>query len=508
MNKSTLISKLPPPKGIEQVIAPRQNLDDIMREVLNAHAKFAGDYDRICGEFAGGSTEKKLYDFCRSNLVYNVEDEKDQTTKSPAVLLEDGHCDCKGYAGFIAGVLDALNRDGKGRYNFCYRFAEYPSVDDDDPGHVFVVVRQRDSSEIWIDPVMSQFNKRNPAPENWVDKTPPDMLTRLSGIQSTGRPVPAAGSAGRRPGAAGCCAGPLSGYQVGAALVPSFTPMQQGIPVMQAVFNWRNEYPGAAAVLASNPPVRFFDGPNQIALPPPVTYGGQPTPPLPQGINLVWDSSFMGRPIPADMINIANLNGALVLSPTKINSLGLNPLLTYNYLTNTNRYLLFLLVAALENLIYSYSSWPWGNQYQDLATQIQTVVSGFPGSNNYNFLIYPKLGEKTFGGQILQGTAQVVKVALPVASIAANFIVPGSGVFVAAAGAALTSAEAASNKNQQVNTTVNTPEVFAPSAGLSLPGVSLSNLTTAASTFAQQNPLTTFGIAAAVGFLLYEMFKD
>jgi len=488
------------------MIVRRQNVDDIMEEMLKAHQIFAPDYDKICSEFAGGSVEKKLYDFCRNNLTYDVESEKNQTTKSPTVLLKDGRCDCKGYAGFIAGVLDGLNRSGQGRYKWCYRFAEYPPVDDDDPGHVFVVVRQREGGEIWIDPVLSQFNKRYPAPTDWVDKTPPDMLTRLSGFQPAAVQAPAP----RRPAPVGCCGGPLSGYhRVGAPLVPSFTAAQQGIPIMQAVFNWRNEYPGAAAAIAQGPPVRFFDGNNQIALPPPVTAPGQPVPPLPVNIRLVWDSSFMGHSIPADMLNVSNVNGQLLIYPTAIQSLGTNPFATYNYLTNTNRYLLFLMVGAIENLIYSYSSYPWGNQFQDLATQIQAAVSN-PLFRNYNFLVYPKLGEKTFGGEILQGTAQVVKSALPVISVAANFIVPGSGIAVAAAGSALVAAEGSANKGQTPgNVYSNAPEQIAPSEGFQLPGtLSLPNLTSAITSFAQANPLATVGIAAAIGLLLYEMFKD
>jgi hypothetical protein len=510
MDKKTLIAKLPPEKGKVKVIAKWQDLDDITAEVVRAHQVFAPDYDRICGDFAGPSIEKRLYDSCQKLFRYDIETEWNQNTKSPTVLLLDGHCDCKGYAGFIAGILDGLNRKGHGKYDWCYRFAEYDEVKTDaftseskvvTHYHVFVVVRRPDGGEIWIDPVLSQFNKRSPYPDRWIDKEVCTMLTRLSG--APGRPA-------GQPSGAGCCAGPLTAYggrkKVGAPLVPSFTAAQQGIPILQAVFNWRNEYPGAAAAIASSPPVRFFDGNNQIALPPPVTVAGQAVPPLPANIRLVWDSSFMGKPIPPDMINVANENGGLVLYPTIISSVGGTAAATYNYVHNTNRYLLFLLIGAIENLINSYSSYPWGGQWQDLANQIQAVLNGgLWVPVNYNFLIYPNAGQRTFAGQILQGTAQAVKVALPVLSVAANFVIPGSGIAVAAAGGALTAAELNSKgPNAQTNViNQNAGELIAPGGG-----VQLTNLADTVSSFAQQNPIMTLGLAALAALLITEMFKD
>jgi hypothetical protein len=57
---------------------------------------------------------------------------------------------------FIGGVLDALNRIG---YNikWKYRFAS-DDMFSDIPGHVFIVVTDN-GHEIWVDPVLSQFNQ-------------------------------------------------------------------------------------------------------------------------------------------------------------------------------------------------------------------------------------------------------------------------------------------------------------------------------------------------------------
>ena len=187
MTRSQLLAILPTPTGKETIVSQCQTVDDIMDEVMQAHLLFRADYDKIACKFIGGSVCKNLYDFCRANLRYVVESEELQTTRSPGVLLSMGCCDCKGYAGFVAGVLDALNRMGRGKYNWCYRFANY-DMTDDVPGHVFVVVCKPDGSEIWIDPVLNGFNKRQPVPVDWIDQTPPEggtvgSLVRMSGTR-------------------------------------------------------------------------------------------------------------------------------------------------------------------------------------------------------------------------------------------------------------------------------------------------------------------------------------
>lgn len=196
MTPAKLLSILPPFQYNDQLIAKHQDVHDIVGEILEAHQVFSRDYDRIAGEFAGGSVEKKLYDFCRNNIAYKVEKEKRQTSNSPAALLTLQKCDCKGYAQFIGGILDALNRSGRGRYNWVYRFGVYPGInifdEEDDSYHVFVVVKRPDGSETWIDPVLDAFNKRYPSPESYEDLKPVSQaaavgdLYRVSGPRNVG----------------------------------------------------------------------------------------------------------------------------------------------------------------------------------------------------------------------------------------------------------------------------------------------------------------------------------
>jgi hypothetical protein len=497
MNRGQLISKLPPVKGEEVVIAKRQDTEDIMAEVLRAHQAFATDYDCIADGFAGPGAEKKLYDFCRKNLAYDVESEDLQTTRSPSVLLRMGRCDCKGYAGFVAGVLDGLNRSGKGQYNWRYRFANYEE-DEEQPGHVFVVVEDPDGRETWIDPVLNEFDKRDPAPLDWVDKARPMTLVRMSGATQ-----PVKKPATLVPMPAAVIASPLSAYRVGYAPAPGYTAGQLGIPIMQAVFqHWGSEYPAAVAELLKNPPVKFMVGNTQIPLPAPVTYGGEPVPPLPKGIRLQWDSSFMGLPIPPDMLNVQENNGALQVWPLEIMSAGGTGAATNNYLWNTHRYLLFLFLGALENLIYSYSSWPWGNGFNDLAQQLNSA-------RNYgNWLVYPGKDKKTFFGSVLTDIATVQQVLAPIESAVLNIVAPGAGTLVSA-GTSLLSQATGVGKDAGSYYPVTGPSGSGDPSGApggSSSSMSFPSITDTLVQFAQANPIPTLAIAAAAALLINELF--
>jgi len=219
MNRETLLAILPASTGYEQTIVDEQTVRDIVKEVLDAHDVFAGDYDLICNEFSYRNyraTLKGLFDFCKRNIRNDTEGEDLQTTRSPASLMERGHCDCKGYAGFIGGVLDALNRQGY-NYKWCYRFAQYDEWTIEGKVihyHVFIVAKL-DGEEIWIDPVLDEFNQKEPVPDRFFDRKKSSMtLVRMSGInQPTGHQVTGAGahfSMGCPAGAGQC--NPLGGY--------------------------------------------------------------------------------------------------------------------------------------------------------------------------------------------------------------------------------------------------------------------------------------------------------
>jgi hypothetical protein len=168
-NKELLLEKLPPYQDRWVMIREEQDVSQIISEILNAHEDFSTYYDDIALYFDAGTIKKictSLYMFCKENLEYIEESEQLQTTSTPSGLLTRGYCDCKGYASFCAGILDAIKRLTGKQIIWYYRFASYNALDRL-PHHVFVVVKDQ-GKEIWIDPTPGA-DKKNPS---WViDKT-------------------------------------------------------------------------------------------------------------------------------------------------------------------------------------------------------------------------------------------------------------------------------------------------------------------------------------------------
>jgi hypothetical protein len=159
VNRNYLLKKIGSPPPPESKIKDDQDAYDIISRLLIKHKKCGCDYDKIADDFAGATTydiAEKLWNFCKKNLAYDEENIERQNVSSPQTILQRGHCDCKGYALFIGGVLDALNRQG---YNikWKYRFASDDLLNEI-PGHVFVVINDG-GHEIWVDPVLSEFNE-------------------------------------------------------------------------------------------------------------------------------------------------------------------------------------------------------------------------------------------------------------------------------------------------------------------------------------------------------------
>jgi hypothetical protein len=139
-----------------------QRCNDIIDLIFKVHQLHAKDYDSFCTNFAGGSPEEtaeKLFDFVKKNVKYVEEPEHTQIVMAPRALLQRGHGDCKHYASFINGVLDALKRKGYKGFEPIYRFSSYDWLNKD-PQHVFAVMKLPSGREIWIDPVLKSFDQK------------------------------------------------------------------------------------------------------------------------------------------------------------------------------------------------------------------------------------------------------------------------------------------------------------------------------------------------------------
>jgi len=185
----TVRNALPPFRNEKVVIKERQGTNDIIKEILKTHELYTTDYDRIYQYFDTGDiydTSRNIWEFLKYNLRYNAESDGEQSVKSPSAILHPGeHIDCKHYSLFIGGVLDAIKRNEGDDWSWCYRFVSY--YPGDDVGHVFVVVNDN-NQEIWIDPVLTNFDQHKKYVYH-IDKEPMSLV-RISGIGTDQAPAP------------------------------------------------------------------------------------------------------------------------------------------------------------------------------------------------------------------------------------------------------------------------------------------------------------------------------
>lgn len=184
MNREVLLNVLSPYKGKKYLIKENQSVNDIINAITEAHKIHRSEYKKIARYFLGDNkrqTAKNIYQFLRKNVPYKEEPENNQTIKSPAAIIVTGmygteYNDCKNYALFSAGILQGLNDLGY-KIPFCFRFASY-DIFDKTPGHVFVVVDPNTTNEIWIDPVIKEFDYK----KKYYYKKDKNMIYTISGI--------------------------------------------------------------------------------------------------------------------------------------------------------------------------------------------------------------------------------------------------------------------------------------------------------------------------------------
>ena len=185
ITKDLILSKLPAYTNSKKVLIDEQNTDDIIKGILDNHEKYKDDYDKISEYFVGRNdinTAKNVYNFLKKYVPYYIEPSKLQTLRSPSAILsiKQGG-DCKSFSSFINGTFDSLNRKGIFKIPLAYRFASYKNSTT--PGHVFAVLYPGSENEIWIDPVLDNFNEKK-QPIYFKDKKLKMALVSMSGIDS------------------------------------------------------------------------------------------------------------------------------------------------------------------------------------------------------------------------------------------------------------------------------------------------------------------------------------
>ena len=190
INRELLIGKVSPFLNKRVILVDNQDTIDIIDALIKNHYKYSKEYDKIFRYFDGGSVEETAYNvwqFLKDNFKYTIEPEKMQILRSPAALLASNivGIDCKGYATFANGIMDAYRKNSGKNFDIYYRFASYDAFDST-PQHVFSVVKEN-NIEYWIDPVLDQFDEKK-QPYYYKDKKIKNMaLVAMSGIPHQNR---------------------------------------------------------------------------------------------------------------------------------------------------------------------------------------------------------------------------------------------------------------------------------------------------------------------------------
>jgi hypothetical protein len=182
VSANTILGKLTPFMNQQNVVVENQGVNDIISGILDTHNKYMNEYDKIYPYFIGSDlyeTSKNIFNFLKKNVPYYIESNELQFLKSPSSIVSTPS-DCKSYALFSCGVLDAIKRNTGEDFEVIYRFASYDPFDKI-PQHVFCVVRG-EGEEFWIDPVLNKFDEKK-QPYFFKDKNINKMsLVGLSGV--------------------------------------------------------------------------------------------------------------------------------------------------------------------------------------------------------------------------------------------------------------------------------------------------------------------------------------
>jgi uncharacterized membrane protein YgcG len=192
MLSNELLKILPAFSNTETTLIDDQSVDDIIKAIQSAQKFYAKDYEKIYPYFVGRDpieTANNIWEFLKDNIDYVIEPDDLQTIKSPAAIIATGKRslggnDCKNFALFTGGVLNAYRDNELKDFDLYFRFASYNEYEET-PQHVFVVM-VINKKEIWVDAVLDKFNEHR-EPSYYIDKKiKPMALVALSGMRRLG----------------------------------------------------------------------------------------------------------------------------------------------------------------------------------------------------------------------------------------------------------------------------------------------------------------------------------
>lgn len=415
--KDKIINILGRPKNRRFRLVENQGTDDIIEEISTAHEFFKNDYDKFSHLFYNADNKKilqNLFDFCKANIPYVVETGKLQTTRSPSVILHSKGADCKHYAGFIAGVLDSINRKFNKKIRWAYRFAGYKDFSEN-LQHVFVVVKTP-TGEIWVDPCFNSLDDRSSYPVVYHDISIKNHSAAIGALERIGlTPIDVeeevtdflpeaddhAGS-GPLPPAKKY----LTDEEIKNLDVPEYEKyvIKKGIELQKRGLNYYIEImehfgrPVYYDVLKDPPFVfGYYDGNNfhVVELPPETAYYGQPCPPPIEGLTVIYNQKIYGYTIPEGMPAPIIRNGKLVFD--KLYFPGTGEEGTKKMMGENGAFLMVVMAAAMGAMQLAFSPYPDAYDFENMLN-----FRVRHNRNHENFLKQHNREPKTFVGKILK----------------------------------------------------------------------------------------------------------
>lgn len=107
-----LIDDIKRPSGKKEFITRFQTAGDIMKQLKRAEYNSRATSKKLATFFKSDNaltTCAKVWLFLRKEIYYNAEPNHDQTAKTINRFIVDGYGDCKHFATFAVGVLNACN---------------------------------------------------------------------------------------------------------------------------------------------------------------------------------------------------------------------------------------------------------------------------------------------------------------------------------------------------------------------------------------------------------------
>jgi hypothetical protein len=122
MLRRKLFNLLPAPNYRSSMVNGWQQVDDIVKAMLQQHKENQADAKKIAKYFCGSNereTARNIFNFLKTEIQYVVEPSSKQSVKSIPRFLADGKGDCKHFTTFANSILSACG------YQPVYRFAGY-----------------------------------------------------------------------------------------------------------------------------------------------------------------------------------------------------------------------------------------------------------------------------------------------------------------------------------------------------------------------------------------------